>query len=262
MNETTATISLSQTGGLMIVALNRPDQHNAMTPALIAELTDLFDAMPQRDDVRVVVLTGNGRSFCAGADVAAMRAASDYTYAQNLADAQAIFDLMLAIDRCPQPVIGRVNGAAIGGGAGLVSCCDIVVASERATFAFSEARLGIVPAVISPFVLSRIGPARARELFLTGERFDARHAQAIGLVHHVIAEDYLDTVVAERVEQLLQAAPGAQVAIKELIHTVAYRPKESMRDYTSELIARRRAGDEGREGLSAFLEKRKPSWQA
>jgi methylglutaconyl-CoA hydratase len=262
MNETTGLISRSQTDGVLTVALNRPDQHNAMTPALIAELTELFTGLPLRDDVRVVVLTGNGRTFCAGADVAAMRAAADYSYAQNLADAQAIFDLMLAIDRCPQPVVGRVNGPAIGGGAGLASCCDIVVAAERATFAFSEARLGIVPAVISPFVLARIGPARARELFLTGERFDARHAQAIGLVHHVVAVDDLDAAVAERVEQLLQAAPGAQAAVKELIHTVAYRPKESVRDYTAELIARRRAGDEGREGLSAFLEKRKPWWQA
>ncbi len=168
---------------------------------------------------------------------------------------------MLAIDRCPQPVVGRVNGPAIGGGVGLVACCDIVVAVERATFAFSEARLGIVPAVISPFVLSRIGPGAARELFLTGERFDARRAQALGLVQHVVAEDALDAAVAERVAALLQAAPGAQASVKELIHTVAFRPKETMREYTAETIARRRASDEGREGMSAFLEKRKPWWQ-
>jgi len=168
---------------------------------------------------------------------------------------------MLAVDRCPQPVVGRVNGAAIGGGVGLVSCCDIVVAVERATFAFSEVRLGIVPAVISPFVLARIGPGHARELFLTGERFDARRAQAVGLVNHVVAEEELDTAVAGRVAQLLQAAPGAQAAVKELIHTVAWRPKESVRAYTAETIARRRASDDGREGMSAFLEKRKPRWQ-
>jgi methylglutaconyl-CoA hydratase len=262
MNETNGLISRSQAEGVLTVSLNQPDQHNAMTPALITELTELFAALPLRDDVRVVVLTGKGRSFCAGADVAAMRAAADYSYAQNLADAQAIFDLMLAVDRSPQPVVGRVNGPAIGGGAGLVSCCDIVVAAEQSTFAFSEARLGIVPAVISPFVLARIGSARARELFLTGERFDARYALTIGLVHHVVAGEDLDAAVAERVEQLLLAAPGAQAAVKELIHMVAFRPKESVRDYTTELIARRRAGDEGREGLSAFLEKRKPWWQA
>ena len=249
------------TAGVLTVTLNRPDQHNAMNPAIMAELTRIFGGLPARPDVRVVVLTGRGRSFCAGADLAFMRAAADYTFSQNVADGQAIFDLMLAVDHCPQPDVGRVNGAAIGGGAGLVSCCDIVVAVERATFAFSEVRLGIVPAVISPFVLARIGPGHARELFLTGERFDARRAQAVGLVNHVVAEEELDTAVAGRVAQLLQAAPGAQAAIKELIHTVAWRPKESVRAYTAETIARRRASDDGREGMSAFLEKRKPRWQ-
>ncbi len=261
MNEPTQSVAVSQAGGVLTVALNRPDIHNAMNPALMAELTAIFRGLPERDDVRVVVLTGNGRSFCAGADLAFMRAAADYTFDQNVADGQAIFDLMLAVDRCPKPVVGRINGAAIGGGAGLVCCCDIVVAADRATFAFSEARLGILPAVISPFVLARIGPARARELFLTGERFDAQRALTFGLIHHVVAEAELDAAVAERVNQLLQAAPQAQAAIKELIHTVAFQPKESMRDYTAEAIARLRAGDEGREGMSAFLEKRPPRWQ-
>ena len=261
MSETIQSVAVSQEGGVLTVALNRPDIHNAMNPALMAELTAIFRDLPERDDVRVVVLTGNGRSFCAGADLTFMRAAADYTFDQNVADGQAIFDLMLAVDRCPKPVVGRINGAAIGGGAGLVCCCDIVVAVDRATFAFSEARLGILPAVISPFVLARIGPARARELFLTGERFDAQRALTIGLIHHVVAEADLDAAVTERVNQLLQAAPQAQAAIKELIHTVAFQPKESMRDYTAEAIARLRAGDEGREGMSAFLEKRPPRWQ-
>jgi len=261
MSETNQPVAVSQEGSVLTVSLNRPDRHNAMTPELIADLTDIFHTLPGREDVRVVVLTGHGRSFCAGADLSFMRAAADYSFDRNIADGQAIFDLMLAVDRCPQPVVGRINGAAIGGGAGLVCCCDIVVAVERATFAFSEARLGIVPAVISPFVLSRIGPGQARGLFLTGERFDARHALAIGLIHHVAAEEDLDTVVADRVHQLLQCAPGAQATIKELLHAVAFRPKESMRDYTAETIARCRAGDEGREGMSAFLEKRRPRWQ-
>ena len=261
MSETDSAVTQELSAGVLTVELNRPEQHNAMNPAIMNELTRVFNDLPGRADVRVVVLTGRGRSFCAGADLAFMRAAADYTFSQNVADGQAIFDLMLAIDRCPQPVVGRVNGPAIGGGVGLVSCCDIVVAVERATFAFSEARLGIVPAVISPFVLSRIGPSHARELFLTGERFDARRAQAVGLVHHVVAEEVLDATVADRVGQLLQAAPGAQAAVKELIHTVAFRPKESMREVTAETIARRRASDEGREGMSAFLEKRKPWWQ-
>jgi methylglutaconyl-CoA hydratase len=262
MTENQDPVEQIQSGDVLTVALNRPEYHNAMTPSLIAELTDIFEGVALRADVRVVVLTGRGRSFCAGADLAAMRAAADYSDDQNLADAEAIYDLMAAVDHCPRPVIGRINGAAIGGGAGLVSCCDIVVAVERASFAFSEVRLGIVPAVISPFVLSRIGPGHARELFLTGERFDAHHAQAIGLVHHVVAETALDDAVAERVDQLLTAAPGAQAIAKELIRAVAFQPKDAMRDYTTTLIARCRAGDEGREGLGAFLEKRKPWWQA
>lgn len=249
-------------GAVLWVTLNRPESHNALNPAMIAALTAVFHSLPAQPDVRVVVLTGNGRSFCAGADLAFMRAAADYTFAENVADGEAIFDLMTAVDTCPLPVIGRVNGAAIGGGVGLVSCCDIVVAAERAKFAFSETRLGIVPAVISPFVLAKIGVGNGRELFLTGERFSAQHAQEIGLVQHVVAEEVLDEVVAERIASLLQAAPGAQAAAKELIRTVAHQPQVAMRDYTVRLIAERRASDEGREGMSSFLEKRAPEWQA
>ncbi|HOU40699.1 MAG TPA: enoyl-CoA hydratase-related protein [Promineifilum sp.] len=254
-------VTLQQAGPVLTVTLNRPELHNALNPALIAGLTQAFAERAQAAGVRVVVLTGRGRSFCAGADLTAMRAAADFTFEENIADGEAIFDLMLAIDRCPRPVVGRVNGPAIGGGVGLVSCCDIVVAVERAVFAFSETRLGIVPAVISPFVLARIGPSAARELFLTGERFDARRAQAIGLVGHVVAETDLDEAVAERVGQLLQAAPGAQATAKDLIHAVAFQPQASLREATAATIAARRASDEGREGMSAFLEKRQPWWQ-
>lgn len=250
-----------QVGPVLTVRLNRPDTHNALTPEMISELTRLFRSLAAREDVRVVVLTGNGRSFCAGADLGAMRAAADFTYEENVADGQAIFDLMLAIDACPKPTVARVNGAAIGGGAGLISCCDCVVAVDRAVFAFSETRLGIVPAVISPFVLAKIGPAQARELFLTGERFDALRAQRAGLVQHVTTPDDLDAFVNNRVTQFLESAPGAQAAAKQLIRTVAYQPPEAMRDYTTNLIAERRASDEGREGMSAFLEKRPPWWQ-
>ena len=248
-------------GSVLWVTLNRPESHNAMNPAMIAALTAVFRSLQAQSDVRVVVLTGNGRSFCAGADLTFMRAAADYTFAENVADGEAIFDLMTAVDTCPQPVVGRINGAAIGGGVGLVSCCDIVVAVERAKFAFSEARLGIVPAVISPFVLAKIGVGNGRELFLTGERFSAERARQIGLVQHVVTEEDLDTAVADRLNNLLQAAPGAQAAAKELIRTVAHQPKDTMRQYTARLIAERRASQEGREGMSAFLEKRKPEWQ-
>ncbi len=256
-----ALVELRQDGAVMTAVLNRPANHNALTPEMIGEATAVFRDLALRNDVRVVVLTGNGRSFCAGADLNSMRAAADFGYEENFADGQAIFDMVQAVDSCPQPVIGRVNGAAIGGGVGLVSACDIVVAVERAKFAFSEARLGIVPAVISPFVLAKIGVGNGRELFLTGERFDAAHAQRIGLVQHVVAEEELDAKVNERIEQVLQAAPGAQTVAKELIRAVAYQPKADMRDYTAALIAQRRASDEGREGMSSFLEKRQPNWR-
>lgn len=254
-------VEIRESGPVLTVALNRPESHNAFSPEMSAAVMAVFEEVKARDDVRVVVLTGNGRSFCAGGDLNAMRAASDFTFAENVHDGEVIFDLMWTVDRCPKPVIGRVNGAAIGGGVGLVSCCDMVVAVERAKFGFSESRLGIVPAVISPFVIAKIGPAAARELFLTGERFDAYRAQQLGLVSRVVPETELDTAVEERIAHLLQAAPGAQAAAKELIRTVAYQPQESVRDYTTNLIARLRASDEGREGMGAFLEKRKPGWQ-
>jgi len=254
-------VEISLASGVLRVALNRPHVHNAMNPEMIKVLMSVFHDVRQRDDVRVVVLTGKGRSFCAGADLAFMRAAVDYGYEQNVADGEAIFDLMQGIDECPKPVVGRINGAAIGGGVGLVSCCDITVAVQRAKFGLSEVRLGILPAVISPFVLAKIGERNGRELFLTGERVDAHYARRIGLIQHVVTEDELDSRVNERVQQLLQAAPGAQAAAKELIRNVARQPKRATRDYTAGMIARCRAGDEGREGMSAFLEKRKPVWQ-
>lgn len=256
-------VEIKQDGAILTIALNRPKTHNAMTPNMILALQDVFTTLPERGDVRVVVLTGNGSSFCAGADLNFMRAASDYTFADNVQDGEAIFDLMQLIDECPKPVIGRVMGAIIGGGMGLVSCCDIVVAADRSTFGLSESRLGILPAVISPFVLAKIGVSNGRQLFLTGERFGAEQAKAINLVHHVVAEEELDSKVAERVSQLLQAAPGAQAAAKILIkHVVSHHGQESLREYTASLIANRRASDEGKEGMSSFLEKRKPNWQA
>lgn len=254
-------VEMRQDGAVLTIALNRPEKHNALTPELIERLTAVFHQDATHRDVRVIVLTGNGRSFCAGADLNTMRAVSDYDFGANVADGKAIFDLVQAIDNCPKPVIGRVNGAAIGGGVGLVSACDIVVAVERVKFAFSEVRLGIVPAVISPFVLAKIGAGNGRELFLTGERFDVHRARQIGLVQHVVAEDALDTAVAERIMQLLLAAPGAQAAAKEIIRTVARMPVAEMRDFTAGVIAQRRASDEGREGMSAFLEKRMPNWR-
>jgi methylglutaconyl-CoA hydratase len=191
-----------------------------------------------------------------------MRAAADFDFEQNVAGGRAIYDLMRAVNSCPKPVVGRINGAAIGGGAGLVSCCDIAVAAENAIFAFSEVRLGLIPAVISPFVIGKIGAGAARELFLSGERFDAKRALQIGLVQQVAAQETLDAAVAERVAQLLLGAPGAQAAIKELLRTIPGQPAAEQGDYAAELIARRRDSAEGREGMTAFLQKRTPAWHS
>lgn len=257
-----ATVEVRRQGALTRIALNRPEQHNAFNNDMMAALTAAFQEIGNDPHTRVIVLAGNGPSFCAGADVTMMRAAADHTFDQNMAEARAIFDLLLAVDACPKPVVGRVDGAAIGGGAGLVSCCDIVVASNQAKFGFSETRLGIIPAVVSPFVVRKIGAGRARELFLTGERFDAAYAQAIGLVHHVVGREALDAKVAERVEQLMAAGPQAQAAAKALIREVAGHPSAELGDPVARLMAERRASEEGREGLTSFLEKRRPSWSA
>lgn len=254
-------VEVTKNGAAATVAINRPDVHNALNPEVMEGLFAAFKALHEAAETRVVILTGVGQTFCAGGDLKMMRAAADYTFEDNLAGGYQIFDLMQLINSFPKPVIGRINGAAIGGGIGMVSCCDIVVAVERAKFGFSEVRLGIVPATISPFVVNKIGVSNARQLFLTGERFEAAYAQQIGLVHHVVAEEELDAKVNERVEQLLQASPHAQAVAKNLIETIAYRPLVEMRDFTARTIAEVRDSDDGREGMSSFLEKRRPRWQ-
>lgn len=254
-------LEVTRKGAVATVAMNRPEVHNALNGALMLALAETFVDLEKDDDVRVVVLTGKGRTFCAGGDLKMMRAASDQTFEQNKAGAYEIFDLMERINGFPKPVIGRVNGSALGGGVGMVSCCDIVVAVARAKFGLTESRLGIVPAVISPYVINKIGVSNARQLFLTGERFGAEYAREIGLVHHIVAEDELDEKVAERVAELLMASPQSQAVAKELIARVAYRPIGEMRAFTAQTIAMCRDSEDGREGMSSFLEKRKPRWQ-
>ena len=246
---------------VVTVTMNRPGEHNALNTQLITELTNTFHSLADRkNDVRVVILTGNGRSFCAGADLKDAQSASLAGYNPALGEGKKIFDLMSAVDSCPIPVIGRVNGSAFGGGMGLICCCDIVVAVDRAQFGFSEVRLGLIPAVISPFVLSKIGASRARELFLTGERFNVQQATEIGLVHWVVPEAELDQKVAERTEQLLPGAPGAQAAVKSLLREVTSQSRDKARSYTSDCFARRIVSNEGREGIGAFLDRRRPEW--
>ena len=248
--------------GVAMVSLKRPEQHNALDGQLVRELTLAFQSLANRDEIRVVVLTGEGRSFCAGADLQAILSASEAGLETATDEGRSLFDLMMAVSSCPMPVIGRVNGAAIGGGMGLVCCCDLVVAAERAKFGFSEVRLGLIPAIITPFVLSKISENDAKELYMTGERFSALRAQELGLVQRVTAESHMDDIVVEWVDQLLLGAPGAQAAAKELLRAVGRPDVEPWREVTSELFARRVVSREGREGIRAFLEKRNPDWNA
>lgn len=259
--ESTVTVESRHHPDVVVVSLNRPEQHNALNRGLVGELTETFTRLADYQQARIVVLTGKGRSFCAGADLQGILASSKAGYEAALQKGLALFDLMSAVSKCPMPVIGRIDGWAIGGGMGLVSCCDLVVASKRAKFGFSEVRLGMIPAVITPFVLARISATDARELYLTGERFDAQRAREIGLVDRVVGDNDLDDQVAAWIELLLQGAPGAQAAVKKLLGGIALRPGDQLREYTSDLFASRVTSEEGREGIQAFLEKRKVAWR-
>lgn len=245
------------------LTLNRPDVRNAFNEHVIAELTEwalrTADAAA-RHDIRVVVIAGAGKTFCAGADVTWMAKTIRFTEDENLRDAAAMSRMFAAIDELPVAVIGRIHGAALGGGAGLAAVCDIVVAEDAALFGFTETRLGILPAVISPFALAKIGRAAARELFLTGARFSAARAKDIGLVHDVVAAAELDEAVNRYVQALLASGPEAVAAAKALIPQVWGRPVADALPITAAAIAARRVSPEGQEGLRAFLEKRKPRW--
>lgn len=242
------------------ISLNRPEVHNAFNATMIRELTDAFDRTRKDSAVRVVVLTGLGESFCAGADLNWMREIIHYSFEQNLRESLEVAELMHAIYTLPKPTIARVNGTAIGGGNGFLSACDIVIASERAKFGLSEVKIGLVPAAISPYVIRRIGERAAREYFLTGERFDARRALEIGLINKAIPDAELDTKVDEVIQLLLSSGPEAMASCKELLHRVPAMSLEEAKAYTAEMIARLRVSEEGQEGMAAFLEKRKPRW--
>ena len=243
-------LRVDQAADLLRVTMARPEQRNAFDAALIEELTAAFSQVGE--DVRVVVLAGEGKSFSAGADVEWMRNAIELSYEENVADARRLRMMLETIDSCPAPVLARVQGHALGGGCGLVACADIAVSAPDVRFAFSEVKLGIIPAVISPFALAKIGPSAARRYFVTGERFDAATALRIGLVHE-LAED-LDAAVERVVAELRTAGPEAARHAKKL---VLERPDGLG---TERRIAQRRTADEGQEGLRAFLEKRNPSW--
>jgi methylglutaconyl-CoA hydratase len=243
------------------VLLNRPDVHNAFNDDLVKQVTDAFAELGRRDEVRAIVLAGNGKSFCAGADLNWMKRMVQYSYEENLADARAIGRMFFAIATCPKPVIARVHGAALGGGAGLVAACDIGIAVESVQFGFTEVKLGIIPAIISPFVVAKIGPGRAREFFITGERFLAPIAMNIGLIQHVVSHELaLDALVDSKISQIMTSAPGAVAAAKELVFGMAAHTLENSLVFAAEMIARARAGQEGQAGMRAFLERQKPPW--
>jgi len=242
------------------VTLNRPEVRNAFNDEVIAELSEWAERTAGDPAVRVVVLAGAGKAFCAGADVTWMARMRTYTEEENLRDAAAMASMFGSLDALPVPLVGRIQGAALGGGTGLAAVCDVVVASDDAEFGFTEVRLGILPAVISPFAVAKIGVSAARELMLTGQRFGAARAREIGLVHRIVAASELDDAVQACVGQLLAGAPSGIAAAKRLIPEVAgARPGEVAR-LTSRAIAAQRVSPEGQEGLAAFLEKRRPGW--
>ena len=255
-----STLLTRREGHVEYLTLNRPDVRNAFNDTMIAELTAWAAAVRADAAVRVVVIGGAGKSFSAGADVTWMARAAAYTHDQNVADATAASAMFGAIDTLPVPVVGRIQGAALGGGSGLAAVCDIVVTETEALFGFTEARLGLIPAVISPFVIAKIGRSAARELFLTASRFSAARALEIGLVHRVVQADALDDTVQAVVHELLASGPEATAAAKALIAAVVDTPASEQQALTAHAIATRRVSAEGQEGLAAFLGKRPAAW--
>jgi methylglutaconyl-CoA hydratase len=253
-------LTVRRDGPVEYLTLNRPDVRNAFNDVVIGELQRWADAAATDAGLRVVVLGGVGKVFSAGADAAWMAAMAGYSRDENEADARRTTAMLRALNALPVGVIGRIQGAALGGGAGLAAVCDIVVADDKAIFGFTESKLGIVPAMISPFVLPKIGVSAARELFLTGMRFDAERAKAIGLVHAVVPGAELDTAVQRYVAELLSAAPSAVAIAKRLIPLVSGCTPEEVAELTATTIAAQRASAEGQDGLRAFLDKRPPGW--
>lgn len=244
------------------VWLNRPEVRNAFNDTVIADLNRTFVALAADTELRVVLLAARGKAFCAGADLNWMRAMADYSWEQNRQDAQRLADMLWTLDQCPVPLVGRVQGDCYAGGMGLVSVCDVVVASRQATFCLSEARLGLLPATISPYVVRALGVQASRRYFVTAERFSAEQAHRLGLVHQLCEPEALDAQITELIDALVANGPAAVKACKQLVRDVAGQPlTESLRAETARRIADLRASPEGREGVQSFLNKRAPNWQ-
>lgn len=245
------------------ITLNRPDKRNAFNDDVIRELTEVFTDVGNRADVRAVVLSANGKAFCAGADLNWMRAMADYSHDENLADAGKLATMLDTIYHCPKPTIAKVQGDVYAGGMGLVAVCDMAVAVDTANFCLSEVKLGLIPATISPYVIRAMGARASHRYFLTAEVFNAQEAHRIGFVHECVSEDNLTTTVDNLVKALVNASPNAVKECKKLVQDVAYQPLDSdLINRTVEGIANIRASDEGKEGVQSFLQKRKPSWLA
>ncbi len=244
----------------MWVTLNRPEVHNAFNSVMINELSAVFDLAKDDPDVRVVVLTGKGKSFCAGADLNWMKEIIKYSFEQNLEESMNIAELMRKIYALPKPAIAMVNGAAIGGGTGFVSASDIAIASDNAKFGLSEVKIGLVPAAISPYVVRKIGESKAREYFLTGKRISAQTAKDIGLVNDTVPFTELGGRIDALIEQLVTSGPEAIACCKELLIKVPRMQTSEVKEFTARMIANLRVSEEGQEGMAAFLEKRKPKW--
>ncbi len=240
--------------------LNRPEVRNAFNARVIAELTAWAEGVAEDSSVRCVVVGGAGPVFCAGADLSWMSQMVAYSHAENLSDVTAAAQMFAALDRLPVPLVGRVHGAALGGGAGLAAVCDIVVSDDEAIFGFTEVKFGIIPAIISPYVIAKIGPSATRHLFITGARFSAHHARDIGLVHEVVPTEELDDRIAAYVREILSSGPDAIRAVKALLREIAHRDTTDALAMTAEAIAARRVSPEGQEGMRAFIEKRKAAW--
>jgi methylglutaconyl-CoA hydratase len=253
-------LSIRREGPVEYVALNRPDVRNAFNEDVIADLTAWAAAAHQDPHLRVVVFSGEGKVFSAGADAAWMAKMATYSREDNVRDAMAAASMFLAINTVPALVIGRIHGAALGGGSGLAAVCDVVVAEDRAVFGFTETKLGILPAMISPYVIAKIGQSAARELFLTGMRFDAIRAKEIGLIHAAVSMSELDAAVARYVAEGLSASPTGLAAAKALIPKVSGRSLSDVMRLTAETIADQRVSEEGQDGLKSFLAKGKPRW--
>ena len=254
------TIAVEDSGAVVRVCFNRPKVHNAFNSIMIGELSLAFKDLRSRDDVRVIVLTGKGKSFCAGADLNWMREIISYSFDQNMEESLAIAELMQSIHACPKPTIAMVNGAAIGGGVGFLSACDISVAAETAKFGLSEVKIGLVPAAISPYVVRKIGQGHAQEYFLTGQRMTAAVAKEIGLVNRVVPLEAFEDEERRLVDLLLSSGPEALAKCKELLQTIPRLSDEEVRQFTARMIAELRISAEGQEGMASFLEKRKPKW--